>query len=109
MAWSHRGPGRAEQEDRAHLGLLTLEFHFPECASLKEKRRIVRGYVESVRSRLHLSIAEVGHHELHQRAVIAVAAVGSHRVEVERALQRALGIAEGREGAEVYDWSLEWR
>lgn len=109
MARSHRSPGRAELEDPAHLGLLTLELHFPECASLKEKRRILRGCLERIRTRLHLSVAEVGYHDLHQRAVIAVAAVGASRAEVERALQRALGIAEGREGAEVCDWSMEWR
>lgn len=107
MARSHRGP--VLSEGRAHLGLLTLDLHFPQCTSLKEKRRILRGCVESIRSRLHLSIAEVGCQDLHQRAVIAVAAVGAERSEVERALQRALGMAEGREGAEVYDWSLEWR
>lgn len=109
MARSHPGPAAGREGGRAHLGLLTLDLHLPGCTSLKEKRRILRGCVESIRARLHLSVAEVGHHDLHQRAVIAVAAVGSERLEVERALHHALAMAEGREGAEVCGWSLEWR
>ncbi len=109
MARSHPVPAHDGEVSRAHLGLLTLDLHLPACTSLKEKRRILRGCVESIRSRLHLAVAEVGHHDLHQRAVIAVAAVGPERLEVERALQRALAMAEEREGAEVCGWTLEWR
>ena len=48
--------------------------------SLKEKRAVVRPIVDRLRHRFHLSVAEVDHHDLWQRAAIGVALVAeSHR------------------------------
>lgn len=97
------------REERLYLGLVTLDLAIPGCTSLKEKRRVVRGLTERIRARLDVSVSEYAFAELHQRAKIAVACVGSDRGYVMRTLQHALGIAESRDGAEVTDWSLELR
>ncbi|HLS91846.1 MAG TPA: DUF503 domain-containing protein [Limnochordia bacterium] len=95
--------------DRLYLGLVTLDLVIPGSASLKEKRRVVRGLKDRLKSRLDVSVAEVAFQDLHQRAKVAVACVGSDRRAVEKTLRQALSIAESRDGAEVCDWSLEWR
>lgn len=96
-------------EDRLYLGLLTLDFVIPGGSSLKEKRRVVKGLTDRLRARLDVSVCEYAFADLSQRAEIAVACVGSDRGYVMRTLERALGIAESRDGAEVIDWSIEWR
>lgn len=92
-----------------YLGLLTVDLVIRASASLKEKRRIVKGLMDRLKARLDVSVAEVGYQDALQRSVIAVACVGSDRGYVEWTLERARSIAETRDGAEVYDWQVEWR
>ncbi|HET9093205.1 MAG TPA: DUF503 domain-containing protein [Acidimicrobiales bacterium] len=59
------------------IGALEIELHLPAARSLKEKRAVLRPIIESSRSRYRVAIAETGYQDLHQRAVIEVAAVSS--------------------------------
>jgi len=91
------------------LGMITLDLRLAGCVSLKDKRRIIRGLIDRVRSRLDVCIAEVGFQDVHGRSVICAASVSSDRGRVERALDQVRAIAEEREGAEVACWWIEWR
>jgi uncharacterized protein YlxP (DUF503 family) len=63
-----------------HVVALRFELHIPMAHSLKEKRAAVRPVVDGLRHRFHVSVAEVDHHDLWQRAAIGVALVAeSHR------------------------------
>jgi uncharacterized protein YlxP (DUF503 family) len=44
---------------------------------LKQKRSLVRPVVAELKRRLEVSAAEVGHHDLHRRAVLGVAVVAA--------------------------------
>ena len=57
------------------VGISVFELHLPASRSLKDKRRVVKSMIERVHQRFRVSIAETGHHDLHQRAEIAIAAV----------------------------------
>ena len=57
------------------VAILTVELHFPEASSLKEKRHFVRSAKDNLRNRFGASVAEVDHHELWQRATLTVACV----------------------------------
>ena len=46
------------------------------CRSLKQKRHVVKALTAAIRQRFNVSVAEVDHQDLWQRATIAVAAVG---------------------------------
>ncbi len=65
------------------LTLLVYEFTVPGCQSLKEKRKVVKGLKESLRSHFNLSIAEVDYQDKWQRSTIAIALVAeaSHNIE----------------------------
>lgn len=93
---------------RAHLGLLTADLSFPAAFSLKEKRRILRGLLDRLRSKESYSVAEIGYADTHTRSIIAVACVGSNRASVERWLQEAQRIIDRRDGLVVNDWWIEW-
>lgn len=92
-----------------HLGLFTADLSLPGCTSLKEKRRILRGLVDKLRSKGNLSVAEVGYVDAHARAVLAVAYVNASRAQAERVLHHVERIIESRDGLVVNASYLDWR
>ena len=54
---------------------LRVELHLPNPQSLKEKRAVLRPFIEGLRRLGSYSVAEVGHHDLWQRASVGVAIV----------------------------------
>ena len=65
-----------------YVGILTVELHFPENGSLKGKRRFVKSASAHLRERFGASVAEVDHHDLWQRATLAVACVTREHSEL---------------------------
>lgn len=54
---------------------LRVELHLPQAQSLKEKRAVLRPFIEGLRRLGSYSVAEVDHHDLWQRASVGVAIV----------------------------------
>jgi uncharacterized protein YlxP (DUF503 family) len=52
-----------------------LDLRLPNSHSLKEKRAIIKPILDGCRHRYHVAAAEVDHHDLWQRAGLAVATV----------------------------------
>ena len=90
------------------LGVLEIELHFPACRSLKEKRAILRPIIDTARNRYRVAIAETGHQELHQRALIEVAAVASAPHVVREELDAVERLVWSSPGLEVVSASLWW-
>jgi uncharacterized protein YlxP (DUF503 family) len=59
----------------AYVALLTIELHFPDADSLKAKRKELASVKALLHQRLGLTVAEVDHHDLWQRATLAGALV----------------------------------
>lgn len=57
------------------VGWMRVDLLIPAAHSLKEKRRPLKSLVEKLKSRFNVSVSEVDLQDLHQRAVIGVAAV----------------------------------
>ena len=72
-----------------YVGILSVELHFPEAGSLKEKRHFVRSAKAQLQNRVGASVAEVDHHDLWQRARLTVACVARELREAERLLDEA--------------------
>ena len=90
------------------VGVARFDLHIPHSGSLKEKRAVLRPVVERVRNKLHVSIAEVDHQDLWQRAAIGVSCVSSSMDQCRKVLQEVekfLGRA-ALEGAEVTQRSI---
>ena len=71
------------------IGLLSVELHFPEAHSLKEKRMSVRSAKEQLRNRFGAAVAEVDHHDVWQRTRLTAAVVTREAREAERLLAEA--------------------
>ncbi len=81
------------------VALARFDLKIPGCRSLKEKRHVVKGLTAALRQIFKVSVAEVDHQELWQRAALGVAAVGGegHHVravmhEIERFVERWPGV-----------------
>jgi len=68
------------------VALERFDLRIPACASLKEKRHVVKTLTGGIRSTFNVSVAEVDHHDLWQRTAIAVAAVASEQYHARRVL-----------------------
>ncbi len=76
--------------------LLTIDLHLPFAQSLKDKRMILRG-VKDRAKKFNVSVAEVDHHDLWQRATLAVVAVATDGAHAERELQAVVNELERHE------------
>jgi uncharacterized protein len=71
------------------VGILTVELHFPEAHSLKDKRQFVRSAKAQLQNRVGASVSEVDHHDVWQRALLTVACVAREYGDVTRLLDEA--------------------
>ena len=72
-------------------GVLTLDLLLGDVHSLKGKRSVVRPVLAELKRKYEVSAAEVGHLDLHRRALVGVAVVSAtagHCVEVLDACER---------------------
>ena len=69
-----------------HIGVLSLDFHLPGCASLKEKRRRLVRLREKFGRSASLAVCESAHQDSHRRARWEIVAVAGDAGVVERAL-----------------------
>lgn len=60
----------------AYVALLLVHLHFPDAGSLKAKRKDVASVKAQLQGRMGVTVAEVGHQDLWQRATLAAALTG---------------------------------
>ncbi len=70
------------------VGLLTLELHVGGSHSLKEKRMVLRRLKDRLR-KFNVAVSEVDHHDLWQRAALALVTVGTDQAYADRELAAA--------------------
>jgi uncharacterized protein len=70
---------------RAFVSVLTIELHFPDCASLKAKRRELQPVKAHLQGRVGAAVAEVGHQDQWQRATLVAALAGGSAGRLQEA------------------------
>ena len=70
------------------IGVLQLDLRLHGPQSLKQKRSVIQKVLARCRNRFPASCAEVGHHELWQRALLGFAVVSSSEQVVAPILTR---------------------
>jgi uncharacterized protein YlxP (DUF503 family) len=91
----------------ARVALGTVELHLPDVDSLKGKRHVLRGLKEKVRTRFEVAVAEVDHHDLWQRATLAVACVSHDSRHANEVVSKVLDFIEANVEGTVIDESVE--
>ena len=86
---------------------LTLSLHVPASGSLKEKRHVIRSLKDRIRSRFNVSVAEVDHQDLWQRATLGVAVVSGDHHAARAVLEKVSRFAENDLRLSVLDAAIE--
>ena len=66
------------------VALVRFDLRIPGSHSLKQKRHVVKTLTSGLRTTFNVSVAEVDHQDLWQRAAIAVAAVGGREYHLRK-------------------------
>lgn len=72
----------------AYVALLQIGLFFPEAGSLKAKRKELQSVKALLHDRHGLTVAEVDHHDLWQRATLAAALTGGSPSHLEESVDR---------------------
>lgn len=91
----------------ARIALGTVEIHLPDVGSLKGKRHVLKGLKEKLRHRFEISVAEVDHQDLWQRATLALACVSGDSRHANEVISKALDFIEDNLDGYVTDIHVE--
>ena len=91
----------------ARVAVGTVELHLPDVGSLKGKRHALKGLKERVRARFEVSVAEVDHHDLWQRATLAIACVSADARHANEVVSKAIDFIEENVEGRVIDTAVE--
>ena len=89
------------------VGLLSIELHLAGARSLKDKRAVLRRLKDRI-GRLNVSVAEVAHHDLRQRADLGVVTIGVDQEIAERTLEAVVTEVERVEPGLLLRSDVEW-
>ena len=91
----------------ARVAVGTVELHLPDVGSLKGKRHVLKGLKEKLRHRFEISVAEVEHQDLWQRATLALACVSGDSRHANEVISKALDFIEDNLDGYVTDIHVE--
>ena len=89
------------------VGLLVIELFLPGCASLKDKRRVVKSLKDRIRNHFNVAVAEVGDHQLWQKAHLGVCTVSADRRDANARLDQVANFVERLQVAADMDIRIE--
>lgn len=80
-----------------------VELHLPGSGSLKAKRSILSSIKGRIRAKFNVSVAEVDHLDLWQRAALGVAFVTNDRRYADEVLAKVVGLIASEPRVEILD------
>jgi len=88
------------------VALCRFDLRIPGVMSLKQKRHVVKTLTASLRSKFNVSVAEVDHQDLWQRATLAVSAVAGEGYHLKRVMHEVERHIDTFPAVEVLDVDL---
>ncbi|MDQ6695522.1 MAG: DUF503 domain-containing protein [Chloroflexota bacterium] len=90
------------------VGTARVSLYLPENYSLKDKRHDVKSLLVKVTSQFHVAAAEVGDHDIWQRAVLGIACVSTDARHADEVLSKVVSYIESNlpEGG-LEDYEIE--
>jgi uncharacterized protein YlxP (DUF503 family) len=89
------------------VAVALFEIHIEYAQSLKEKRAVVKSLRDRLRHHFHISANEVGLHDLHQRARLAISFVADRRDSADSLLDTIQRFVETNANAVLAGWTSE--
>jgi len=89
------------------VGTLRVRLVIREARSLKDKRRVVRGLCDRIRSRFNVSASEVDLLDQRQEALLGVALATNERRFADQVLAKVVDLVRQTPGAGLVDYETE--
>ncbi len=89
------------------VGLLSIELFLPDAQSLKDKRMVVRAVKDRLK-KFNVSVAEVEHQQLWQRAGLGIVSISNTAELVDKMLDGALDEIERVQPGVITRAQREW-
>jgi uncharacterized protein YlxP (DUF503 family) len=89
------------------VGIARYDLRIPEAASLKDKRAVLRRLLAILRQKFNVSVGEVDHLDLWQRATLGLALVTDTPYHARRVLQEISRHVETHPGVELLSVDTE--
>ncbi len=83
------------------IAVLTIRLYAPWVHSLKEKRMVVKSLLAKIRNKFQVSAAEVEDQDIHQSAVIGIAAIVPHNAQADHIMDEIVNFVEENTEAEI--------
>ena len=90
------------------VGVCHLDLIVSQGSSLKGKRKIIKSLLARVKDKFNVSIAEVGGHDLWQRAHVGICLVGNDKQFINSSLDKVIDYIEGMQSVEVVTSEMEF-
>ena len=90
------------------IGFCRIDLYLPECASLKQKRGVLKGVIARTRNKFNVSVAELGDHDRWQRARLGVVTIANESRYANRVLSQVVNAIEREARLILMDYSLEF-
>jgi hypothetical protein len=89
------------------IGSASIELHLPDSNSLKSKRQIIKALKDRLHNKFNVSVAEVDHNDLWQRALLGVAVVANQQGFARQVLDEVLEYIHREQGLEIIKHEFE--
>ena len=89
------------------IGSLQVELLIPDCTSLKEKRMVLSSMKQRLRNKFNISVAELDHQDLWQRASLGIVAVSNEKQHVRSTMDKILNFIDDLDRSQVVDFQIE--
>ncbi len=89
------------------VGVCQVRLHLPEGHSLKAKRQVLSSLKTRLCQAFNVSVAEVGDHDLWQRATLGIACVANEARHVNGVLDQALNVIRSNPHLELLESHIE--
>ncbi len=73
------------------IGIMELDLRIFESHTLKDKRRVLKSFVDRTRKYFNVSIAEIGHNEVVNYTTIGLSCISNEKRFIESVFDKILG------------------
>lgn len=92
-----------------HIASCTVELELYGIESLKDKRQILKSLLTRLPRQFNLAVAEIGHHNAYNSAIICLVTVGNDPGRLHSTLERAIAFIERqRPDVPIADYTISF-
>ena len=91
-----------------NVALCVIQIHLPAVGSLKEKRQVLRSLKDRLRGHYNVSVAEIDHQDLWQRATLGIVGIAAARLPLEQTFSSIQGEVERKIPGDILSCEVEF-